>query len=378
MQLYIGENIKRLRRKKGITQETLADRMHVSTAAVSKWERNETFPDIAMVIPLASYFGVSTDELLGLDAAKNEEKIKQYIDEANRLAALGKELDRFELITKAYNEFPNDWRIIELYMWQLNYDPHHREQPFGYEVHKNELYRLCERVLDECNIDKTRYAALSIIGGLYDLDGQKEKALETAMRFPDYWMTVGEELEHSFVMNDGIHVMDEWWSQIRENVFDLTQMLSVKIRNMSVTSEDLSPAEQIKHLHKSIDLLKMIFDDGDYGFYNQELSDLYFWIANRYVMINDLNKAFENYELGFRHAKAYDNLPRITKHTSFLVNGKVFDRSKTNSSTEANMIARQIDCLRSWGVYEKVKDTPQMKKLLAEYEPLAGNKKDYS
>lgn len=378
MQLYIGENIKRLRRQKGITQETLADRMHVSTAAVSKWERNETFPDIAMVIPLASYFGVSTDELLGLDAAKNEEKIKQYIDEANRLASLGKELDRFELITKAYNEFPNDWRIIELYMWQLNYDPHHREQPFGYEVHKNELYGLCERVLDECNIDKTRYAALSIIGGLYDLDGQKEKALETAMRFPDYWMTVGEELEHSFVMNDGIHVMDEWWSQIRENVFDLTQMLSVKIRNMAVTSEDLSPAEQIKHLRKSIDLLKMIFDDGDYGFYNQELSDLYFWIANRYVMMNDLNKAFENYELGFRHAKAYDNLPKITKHTSFLVNGKVFDRSKTNSSTEANMIARQIDCLRSWGVYEKVKDTPQMKKLLSEYEPLAGNKKDYS
>ena len=73
MQLYIGENIKRLRRKKGITQETLADRMHVSTAAVSKWERNETFPDIAMVIPLASYFGVSTDEILGLDVAKNEE-----------------------------------------------------------------------------------------------------------------------------------------------------------------------------------------------------------------------------------------------------------------------------------------------------------------
>ena len=178
MQLYIGENIKRLRRKKGITQETLADRMHVSTAAVSKWERNETFPDIAMVIPLASYFGVSTDELLGLDAAKNEEKIKQYIDEANRLAALGKELDRFELITKAYNEFPNDWRIIELYMWQLNYDPYHREQPFGYEVHKNELYRLCERVLDECNIDKTRYAALSIIGGLYDLDGKRKKHLK--------------------------------------------------------------------------------------------------------------------------------------------------------------------------------------------------------
>ena len=80
MQLYIGENIKRLRRQKGITQETLAERMHISTAAVSKWERGETFPDISMVIPLASYFGVSTDEILGLDAAKIEEKIQAIIN----------------------------------------------------------------------------------------------------------------------------------------------------------------------------------------------------------------------------------------------------------------------------------------------------------
>ena len=51
MQLYIGDSIKRLRRQKGITQETLAERMHVSTAAVSKWERNEALPDISMLLP---------------------------------------------------------------------------------------------------------------------------------------------------------------------------------------------------------------------------------------------------------------------------------------------------------------------------------------
>lgn len=39
MNLYIGENIKRLRRERGITQETLAEYMNVSTPAVSKWER---------------------------------------------------------------------------------------------------------------------------------------------------------------------------------------------------------------------------------------------------------------------------------------------------------------------------------------------------
>jgi hypothetical protein len=95
-------------------------------------------------------------------------------------------------------------------------------------------------------------------------------------------------------------------------------------------------------------------------------------------MVDELDKAFENYKLGFEHAKAYDSLPKTTVHTSFLVKGKVFDMTQANSSSEANAVKRQIDRLRSWGVYETVKDTPEMKALLAKYEPLAGNKKDYS
>lgn len=95
-------------------------------------------------------------------------------------------------------------------------------------------------------------------------------------------------------------------------------------------------------------------------------------------MVDELDKAFENYKLGFEHAKACDSLPQTTVHTSFLVKGKVFDMTQTNSSSEANAIKLQIDRLRSRGVYETVKDTPEMKAILAEYEPLAGNKKDYS
>lgn len=375
MELFIGDNIKRLRRQKGITQETLAERMHVSTAAVSKWERNETFPDIAMVIPLASYFGVSTDELLGLDTAKNEEKIKEYIAESNRLASLGKEIDRFELIVKAYNEFPNDWRIIELYMWELNYDPHHREEPFGLEVHKNELYRLCERVLDECNLDQTRYAALSIIGGLYLLDGQKEKAIETARRFPPYWHTQGDELEGCY---DCEKEPDEWLRQVQDNIWDLFSVLLIKLEKVTLYAKDITPQDQIDNFEKMVSLIKTVFDRGDYGWYHYDLSELYLWIANRFVMINDLDKAFENYELGFSHARAFDALPRITTHTSFLLKGKTFDITKINSSTEMNMVAMQIERLLSWGVYEKVKDTPQMKALLSKYKPFAGKKKEYS
>lgn len=46
MKITIGTNIKRLRSDKGITQEQLAEAMNVTCAAVSKWERGETYPSL--------------------------------------------------------------------------------------------------------------------------------------------------------------------------------------------------------------------------------------------------------------------------------------------------------------------------------------------
>ena len=73
MNIQIGENIKRLRKNKNITQEQIAEILGVSITAVSKWERGETYPDITLLFPLAHYFGVSLDELMGY----NEEKIRE-------------------------------------------------------------------------------------------------------------------------------------------------------------------------------------------------------------------------------------------------------------------------------------------------------------
>lgn len=78
MDILIAKNIKQLRTDKGITQEQLAEAMNVSCAAVSKWERGETYPDITMLQPLAYYFGVTLDVLMGYD----EERIRWDIAEA--------------------------------------------------------------------------------------------------------------------------------------------------------------------------------------------------------------------------------------------------------------------------------------------------------
>ena len=62
--MTVGESIRHHRKKLGLTQAQLADRVGVSTQAVSKWENNVGLPDISMAVPLARALGTTTDELL--------------------------------------------------------------------------------------------------------------------------------------------------------------------------------------------------------------------------------------------------------------------------------------------------------------------------
>ena len=60
----IAQNIASLRRAAGMTQITLAERLHYSDKAISKWERGESLPDIAVLKEIADLFGVTVDYLL--------------------------------------------------------------------------------------------------------------------------------------------------------------------------------------------------------------------------------------------------------------------------------------------------------------------------
>ena len=59
-----GSTIAALRKEKGMTQLDLAREMGVTDKAVSKWERDLSFPDVASLPKLAEVLGVSVDELL--------------------------------------------------------------------------------------------------------------------------------------------------------------------------------------------------------------------------------------------------------------------------------------------------------------------------
>lgn len=65
MQIKTGENIRRLRKEHGMTQEQLADSLGVTVGAVYKWEAGLSVPEVKLLMDIADLFDSSVDLLLG-------------------------------------------------------------------------------------------------------------------------------------------------------------------------------------------------------------------------------------------------------------------------------------------------------------------------
>lgn len=81
MKQSIGRKIAELRRQKKLTQDDIAAELGVSAQAVSKWENDISYPDIALLSPLAEVLGVSVDEILN---PKKESPAIRLLPEAER------------------------------------------------------------------------------------------------------------------------------------------------------------------------------------------------------------------------------------------------------------------------------------------------------
>ena len=71
--LHLPENLKKYRIIKNLTQEDVAEYLHITPQSVSKWERGESYPDITLLPALANIFETSIDLLIGMETIRAEE-----------------------------------------------------------------------------------------------------------------------------------------------------------------------------------------------------------------------------------------------------------------------------------------------------------------
>ena len=81
--MNLGNNLYHARKKKGLSQEDVAEKIGVSRQTISKWETDETLPDIRQAKQLAILYGLALDELIEFDVDLQEiqETIERMRDE---------------------------------------------------------------------------------------------------------------------------------------------------------------------------------------------------------------------------------------------------------------------------------------------------------
>ncbi|MDD4414969.1 MAG: helix-turn-helix transcriptional regulator [Oscillospiraceae bacterium] len=337
--MSIGTIIKKLRREREITQEQLAEYLGITSRAVSQWECDRTAPDISQLPMLANIFEVSADVLLEIDSLKKEETISAFLAKYEELGNKGNRMEQFNLATDMYCKFPNDFRITEKYIWELFYDPNYMEEPFGEGIHKDELYKLCNKILDDCTVQKIRYTAMSIISSLYVNDGLINKAGEICEQFPEsIYDTSSEQYEQLYCRCD----KDKYIKYIKKNLRYTTEHLVNKIRNFGTFAAQ-TREDKISAYKKCIVLLDTIYDNGNYGFSSYHIGHINCLLAQLYLDMNEHMNGLAHLEKGLCFSKVYDELPKEVRHSSLLVKDDCEDMSKVSKGTQLNSVAYEIN-----------------------------------
>lgn len=110
MQVKLADNIRELRKSRNMTQEELAERLNVSTGAVSKWERGASEPELQILMEIAGIFRVSTDALIGYSIGNETPR-----EMAGQITQRYKEMrieEAMALADEALAKYPNDLYVV--------------------------------------------------------------------------------------------------------------------------------------------------------------------------------------------------------------------------------------------------------------------------
>lgn len=175
----LGNMISSLRRKKGITQEVLAEFIGVTKTSVSKWETGSTLPDIQVLPLLASFFEVTVDELVGYVPVLSREQIRfQYHRLAERFASdpfMEVLADCEEMVRRYYSCYPF---LLQMAVLLLN---HLGRAGAGQEREKGlcTAFRLCVHIREECKDARICRNAMTVKAFLHLMEDRADLALET-------------------------------------------------------------------------------------------------------------------------------------------------------------------------------------------------------
>lgn len=176
--MTMGEKIKALRKRKGISQETLAQVLSISCQAVSKWENGNTMPDIGLIPSLAAYFGVSTDELFGYNLLETEKNVDAICASAAPLRVAEPEKAE-EILRRGLKQYPGNEKLLTVLLYTL----------MTMNGREADTAEVCRILIEHARDDGIRYDAWNVLAMSYKAMGMEELVEPTLENIPEFYFT---------------------------------------------------------------------------------------------------------------------------------------------------------------------------------------------
>ena len=175
--IKLGEKIKTLRKQKDISQEVFANYLGVSFQAVSKWENGNTLPDVTLIPAIASFFGISTDELFDYKVYETEKSIRAIVD-AHSVFWYSDTEKSEQIIREGLKRYPGNETLLNCLIGVLSH------------LHKNEeVISIGKTLLETTKNDEVRIDTYRIMAIAYKEMGEYQSAKDAIEHIPELYFT---------------------------------------------------------------------------------------------------------------------------------------------------------------------------------------------
>lgn len=314
--MTIGNNIRTLRQKQNMTQEQLAELLHISPSAVSQWECDRVLPDVTQIPVLSGIFHVSADVILGIDRERDSERIEEALAAAREHIHAGEFRRAAELLEEAHRRYPTSFRIMEQ-LANVLVSVYSREGKREYD----DVIRLCQKILDECTDSMLRYRALVTMAQAYSYAGNRDEMRRTADQMPPmaysreafmlwHWDMKGKE---------GLEKRQEY---LYDMLIGLTEVMGILPGMLCDDGKPVySHTERITMYGQIVSLIELLFPDGDYGFLAQEAIVACSMLVNICMHRGDTEGAIHWLQKGGEFVRYTDTYSPDAPHTSPVLKG---------------------------------------------------------
>ncbi len=166
MKLQFGDNLKRLRKQRELTQEQFAEKLGVSCQSVSRWELGVCYPDFELLPIIANCFEVTIDSLLSNDDISKERDKELFFEKLNTFDY--KDVEQLNLAKEYCYKYPSDpqykWHLVRIATNQILIGNDKNGEI--YQILKTNAEKLLEtkyrdatidQMVDACNEDELEY-----------------------------------------------------------------------------------------------------------------------------------------------------------------------------------------------------------------------------